>query len=401
MLEDSRANPGNGDPGDHDHGEDRNQRVRDAIALEQVQRGIERNADTARAALGGTVRQYRPIERVPAMPSRIRILLNVALATLLLATPFALFGQDKSAPAAKAAPADNSAAAAKAAPAAAEAETEVVLRPRVPPKSFLWEVTGLTNRVYLFGTIHAGKDSFYPLPDAVERAFAQSKVLVVEADITDTKAMEYSMIGMTYTPPNRLDKNLSRESWMRFRKQLARYGLPESEVVKLKPFMAVSLAVFSEWNSLGFQPQFGVDSYLIERAKVAKKRIVEIEGVAEQTRVLNSFTDAELAAMFEATLDALESGKSAAQIETMVKAWQAGDPDALLEAANRYSEGSPMLLAFEEKLVWERHDAMLKKLEDYLNAREPYFVAVGSLHLAGPRGLLEMLKAKGFAVRQL
>ena len=341
-----------------------------------------------------------------------RNLSNVALATLLFSLPFALFGQDKSAPTApaakavpaeKATPSDKPAPAAKAAPATApaEAEPEPPPRPRVPPKSYLWEVTGLTNRVYLFGTIHAGKDSFYPLPEAVERAFTQSKVLVVEADITDAKAMADSMVGMTYTPPDRLDKNISRESWERFRKQLARYGLPEAEIVKLKPFMAVSLVVFSEWNALGYQPKFGVDSYLIERAKVAKKRIVEIEGVAEQTRVLNSFTDPEFKALFEATLEALESGKSGAQIEAMVKYWQEGNPEGLLEAANRYSEGSPMLIAFEEKLVWDRHEAMVKKIEEYLNAREPYFVAVGGLHLAGPRGLLEMLKARGFAVRQL
>jgi uncharacterized protein YbaP (TraB family) len=330
-----------------------------------------------------------------------------------LALSVAVLAQDKPAapsakPAAPATPAaktatDKPSAAAKDAPATApaEAEPEPPPRPRVPPKSYLWEVTGLTNRVYLFGTIHAGKDSFYPLPDAVERAFTQSKVLVVEADITDTKAMADSMVGMTYTPPDRLDRNISRESWERFRKQLARYGLPEAEMVKLKPFMAVSLVVFSEWNALGYQPQFGVDSYLVERAKVAKKRVTEIEGVAEQTRVLNSFTDSELKALFEATLDALESGKSGAQIEATVKYWQEGNPDSLLEAANRYSEGSPMLIDFEEKLVWERHEEMVKKIEGYLNAREPYFVAVGALHLAGPRGLLEMLKAKGFAVRQL
>jgi uncharacterized protein YbaP (TraB family) len=352
------------------------------------------------------------------MSFRLRTLLPVALATLLISAPFALLAQDKAAPTAKPASTDKAtppakadpakadpakAAPAKAAPAKSEPEPEpeVLQRPRVPPKSYLWEVTGLTNRVYLFGTIHAGKDSFYPLPDAVELAFEKSKVLVVEADITDAKAMEYSMIGMTYTPPNRLDRNLSPQNWARFRKQLARYGLPEAEVVKLKPFMAVSLAVFAEWNAMGFQPQFGVDSYLIERARVAKKRIVEIEGVAEQTRILNSFTESELVAMFDATLDALESGKSSAQIEAMVKAWQEADPEALLSAANRYTEGSPMLLAFEEKLVWDRHEAMLKKIEDYLNARENHFVAVGSLHLAGPRGLLEMLKAKGFAVRQL
>jgi uncharacterized protein YbaP (TraB family) len=296
---------------------------------------------------------------------------------------------------------DKAAAAANAAPAETESEPEPAPRPRVPPKSFLWEVTGLTNRIYLFGTIHVGKESFYPLPEAVDLAYEKSKVLVVEADVSDGKAIAESMVGMTYTPPDRLDKNMTPQMWARFRKLVARYGLPEAEVVKLRPFMAISLAVFAEWNALGYEPQFGVDSYLIQRAKAEKKRIVEIEGIAEQTRILNSFTDQEFAEMFEETMAVLENGKSAEQIENMVKAWQAADPDLLLESANRYSQGSPMLIAFEEKLVWDRHEAMVKKIEDYLNARDNYFVAVGALHLAGPRGLLEMLKSKGFAVRQL
>jgi uncharacterized protein YbaP (TraB family) len=44
---------------------------------------------------------------------------------------------------------------------------------------------------------------------------------------------------------------------------------------------------------------------------------------------------------------------------------------------------------------------MARKIEGYLNAREPHFVAVGALHLAGPRGLVEILKKRGYTVRQL
>ena len=33
--------------------------------------------------------------------------------------------------------------------------------------NYLWEVSSLTNRVYLFGTVHAGKASWYPPPRAV------------------------------------------------------------------------------------------------------------------------------------------------------------------------------------------------------------------------------------------
>jgi uncharacterized protein YbaP (TraB family) len=45
---------------------------------------------------------------------------------------------------------------------------------------------------------------------------------------------------------------------------------------------------------------------------------------------------------------------------------------------------------------------MARKIDGYLNdSRERHFVAVGALHLAGPRGLVEMLRKRGYVVRQL
>ena len=44
-------------------------------------------------------------------------------------------------------------------------------------KQYLWEVVGLTNRLYLYGTVHAGKKDWFPLPKPVEDAFADSSVL--------------------------------------------------------------------------------------------------------------------------------------------------------------------------------------------------------------------------------
>ena len=41
-------------------------------------------------------------------------------------------------------------------------------------------------------------------------------------------------------------------------------------------------------------------------------------------------------------------------------------------------------------------------IEGYLNkSKDRHFIAVGALHLAGPRGLIEMLKKRGYVVKQL
>jgi uncharacterized protein YbaP (TraB family) len=45
---------------------------------------------------------------------------------------------------------------------------------------------------------------------------------------------------------------------------------------------------------------------------------------------------------------------------------------------------------------------MLKKIEGWLNdSRQRHFIAVGALHLAGPRGLVELLRKRGYVVKQL
>jgi len=172
-------------------------------------------------------------------------------------------------------------------------------------------------------------------------------------------------------------------------------------MIKLKPFMAVSLLVFSEWSRLGYVPNYGVDLYFITRAKAEKKPIVEIEGVDAQIRLMDSLTNQENLTLFKGTLDALESGLTDEQVKGLVAAWQAGDPAAILEVARRYNEKIPGAREFENKFIWARHGAMLEKIEGYLNhSKDRHFIAVGALHLAGPEGLVERLRKRGFIVRQ-
>jgi len=58
----------------------------------------------------------------------------------------------------------------------------------------------------------------------------------------------------------------------------------------------------------------------------------------------------------------LESGLTCEQITGMVNAWQIGDPDLLLQIARKYNELVPGALEFEEKFIWERHEAMAAKI---------------------------------------
>ena len=269
-------------------------------------------------------------------------------------------------------------------------------------QSFLWEVSSLTNKVYLYGTMHAGKPDWYPLPDDVERAFSDSDVLVVEADITNAAAMRKSADAMAYKPPDQLKDHVPADQYARMLKLLPRYQFTEGELAEVKPFMAVSILVFAEWARSGFRPGAGVDDYLIRKAKSEEKPIAEIEGVETQVRLMDSLTEKEQLDIFKGTLDALEEDLTTAQIKGMVAAWQAGNPAALLKVAREYNDKVPGAAEFEDKFIWQRHPDMMKKIEGWLAERKhPYFIAVGALHLAGPKGLPELLRKAGYVVRQL
>ena len=100
-------------------------------------------------------------------------------------------------------------------------------------ESYLWEVASLTNRAYLFGTVHAGKKEWYPLPAAVEDAYLSSDVVVVEADITDSNAIARSASAMSYAAPDNLRRHVPPDEYARFRKLLARYAIAEPQVEQI------------------------------------------------------------------------------------------------------------------------------------------------------------------------
>jgi len=269
-------------------------------------------------------------------------------------------------------------------------------------KDYLWQVTSLTNRVYLYGTVHAGKKDWYPLPKAVEDAFADSNALVVEADVSDTRAIEQDSTSMVYKAPDSLKNHVPPEDYERFRKLLPRYKYPEEQVTQLKPFMAVSMLVFSEWARQGFYPEFSVENYLIAKAKAEAKPVIELEGVAAQMKLMDSLSDRENELIFSGTVNALDTGLTDEQIRGLVKAWRDGDPDALLDVARSYNAQVKGAAEFEQKFIWDRHPEMMRKIEGYLNdSKDHYFIAVGALHLAGPKGLVELLKKQGYVVKQL
>lgn len=267
-------------------------------------------------------------------------------------------------------------------------------------KSFIWEVKSPTNVVYLFGTIHVGKRAFYPLPEQVETAFDNATKLVVEADVSDQSAAGDVSELISYKSPDTLDRHIPLPLFERLKTQLLRLRMPVSAVLPMKPFVVGGFLSVVEFSRLGYDMNLGVDAYLISRAKHAGKVIVELESARAQLELLNNMPADLQEAFLDNAITTLETEKVADQVTGMVNAWQTGDTKLMADVTLEVNKGSRSGSRLDDILLYGRHDAMVKKIEGYLAGKEPHFVAVGSLHLVGPRGLVQVLKGKGYEVTQ-
>ena len=61
-------------------------------------------------------------------------------------------------------------------------------------KAFFWQVSSENSNIYLMGSVHFADESFYPLRQAISKAFADSQYLVVELDIKKINHSVYTQL---------------------------------------------------------------------------------------------------------------------------------------------------------------------------------------------------------------
>ena len=142
-----------------------------------------------------------------------------------------------------------------------------------PKKSFLWRVQSKTNTVYVLGSIHYLKKEKYPLDEKIEKAFDQSNILGVEANVDNISKMDVQKLveSAFYSGDETLEKHLSPETYELVKKQLTEMGASLETANKYRPwFLALSLASL-EVLKLGFDPEYGIDRYFLSKAREKKK----------------------------------------------------------------------------------------------------------------------------------
>ncbi|WP_421241591.1 TraB/GumN family protein [Aeromonas enteropelogenes] len=250
---------------------------------------------------------------------------------------------------------------------------------------------------WLMGSIHAGKPTLYPLPEPVERAWQQSRALVMEVDMNSISQEQWQgMASLTQLNDGKsLKEYLPAELYQRTLMAGARYGLDEATLSPLRPWFAAITLTQAAMAKTGFDSQLGIDQHFAGLAAKEGKPVVGFETLLEQLGYLASVGDNQTL-MLASTLDELPMLENA--FTAVMKAWQQGDEAILINLLKEEMAPPALQSWMEQTLLAERNRNWLKKWPSLPNES---FIVVGALHLYGEQGLLAQLEQQGWRITPL
>jgi uncharacterized protein YbaP (TraB family) len=254
----------------------------------------------------------------------------------------------------------------------------------------LWSAEKDGKVTYFLGTMHVGIDAEARLPALVWSKLQAAKVFAMEADLDDPQAA-----AAIQPTSGSLRDALGDAYWKKLETAM---GANVASAVEHLPPMVPAAAL----SMRGLPPTPAMDKVLSARAVSAHKPVIFLEPAARQLALLGKWMDLRALKMM---LDELPTGEQ--RVQAMLTAYTEGDDRKLLAISDDektdalqhgYTAGE-----YEQEmndLLYTRNASWIPAI-DQLHAAGGGFVAVGALHLLGPRSVLDLLAHEGYRVTRL
>jgi uncharacterized protein YbaP (TraB family) len=270
--------------------------------------------------------------------------------------------------------------------------------PKSANRGLIWTVEKSGRIGWLVGSLHLLTADAYPLPPALDAAFATADVLVEEANPEELKAPAAAMqlvAKAMYPPGTTLQSQVSKETFDKIARRAEKIGLPIERLQGFKPWMVALTLVALELQKGGFDPGLGLDQHFLARAPGAGKKVRTLETALEQIDFLESLSPQLQEGLVTASLEGADT--ELAQVQKIAAAWKAGETAPIENLL--LTDMKSVDAAIYETLLVGRNRRWVPQIEDCLS-QQRCFVVVGAAHLVGPDGLVAMLRAKGYTVKQ-
>ncbi len=264
--------------------------------------------------------------------------------------------------------------------------------------NFIWSIETEKNTVYLLGSLHMLTRNFFPLSKEIEAAYSDSKKIVFETDLAgmNESAFQTKMLTLGFYPEGQgLEQNVSQHTYRLLEEKVVAAGLPMAQFNRFKPWLCALTLTVIELQRLGYDPNYGVDSYFFAKAREDKKQLIFLETVDDQLELLTGLNKREEESFLQQTLKDLEIVET--MFPEMVSAWKNGDVHKLDSILRISFIQHPDIY---DRFVIERNKRWVKKIDNLIQQDDNVLIIVGAAHLVGTENVLSLLQNKGYEIEQ-
>jgi uncharacterized protein YbaP (TraB family) len=254
----------------------------------------------------------------------------------------------------------------------------------------LWSAEKAGTTTYFLGTMHAGIDADSRLPEMVWSKLDAARAFAMEADLDDPEAA--SLLRPTTSS---LRTALGDDYWKKLEHAI---GPAMAGAVEHRP----PLVPAAQLSLRGLPPTVAMDKALSARAHSDHKPIVYLERATHQLQILGKWMDVRALKMM---LDELPESERRAK--AMLDAYVEGNDQTIVAISDREKDSALQhgysAAEYDQEMnemLYDRNASWIDAIEK-LHASGGAFVAVGAMHLVGPRSVLELLAHRGYQVKRV
>ncbi len=265
------------------------------------------------------------------------------------------------------------------------------------PKNYqglLWEITGngLSRPSYLFGTMHVSNKLAFHLSDSFYYALKQVDAVALELnpDLWQAQMVRLSELNGNYT---KFTQNAGNDFLTENSFQLNSYEDQLKAALSSEPPVVNSLLYRSYKSRDDFEEDTFLDLYIFQAGRKLGKAAAGVEDYYQSEKlVMEAYRDM---AVEKKKKDIDLDGESVnSLLQKLQQAYRNGDLDMMDSLDNKMEKSE----AFREKFLYRRNEIQADAMDSIIKTRS-LFAGVGAAHLPGERGVIELLRKKGYKLR--
>ncbi len=262
----------------------------------------------------------------------------------------------------------------------------------------IWKLDNGNAQVYLIGSIHLLPPELKWYGGKIKKMLDIAEEVVFEVNMTSERQAQARAItiqnGMLRNG-DKLSNYITEDEYVFLQKVIPKLGISLKVITNFQPwFASIALSVGAVINE-GWDPEAGVDRYIQKIATQRRLKISDLETIEVQMEALYNHPLDVQANMLKDTINELKDIRKLTL--EMIDVWASGNESRLVDTFLEPMQEQAELYA---KIITNRNKSWIPLLEDFAKKNQVTIIVVGTAHLIGDGGVVELLRQKGYDIKR-